>query len=65
MILVIRVDVVLPESWNKQQIKKEITKGALAKYVLSNNAFHPDIIKKKHNNRKVRFDKAKKIVHVF
>ena len=46
LILVIRSDIVLPESWNNQQIKKEITKGTLAKYFSSNNAFHPDIIKK-------------------
>ena len=46
LILVIRDDVVLPESWNNQQIKKEITKGVIAKYVFTNNAYHPDIIKK-------------------
>ena len=52
LVLIARTEVELPDL-NNQQLKKEVLKGNIVKYVFTNARYHPDMIKKKTAIREI------------
>ena len=60
LVLIARTEVEIPDL-NNQQLKKEVLKGNIVKYVFTNARYHPDIIKKNLLSGKYELTRARRI----
>ena len=61
LIVIVRSDITLPENMTSNQIKKELTKEKIMKFVYTNVTCNPEVVKKNMNAGKYELTRIRKM----